>query len=80
MTDAERAELADYQREWGKLRTRVEFSIKQREQRLAAEMRGESLPFNPMELSDTEWGDVRLGIEAWEAVVQQRRRDNAARS
>lgn len=70
----EQAELAQHWKDWGRLRARVDDTIQRQEARLVAMLRGETLPVNPMELTDAEWDGVRLEIEAWDEVLARRRR------
>jgi hypothetical protein len=74
MTDEQRAELAEHQREWGRTKARVELSLQRGEERLGAMLRGESPLWNPMELTDAEWSDVRLELEAWGIVLSRKDR------
>jgi len=80
MTDEERAELAQHQRDWGRLRARMEYTMNRRQERFMALLRGERLPVNPVELSDAEWDDAMIELEAWDIVLSNRRKTHASRS
>lgn len=75
MTDEARAELAAHQKDFGRLKARVDYSLKRGEERIRAAMSGQPIPPpNPMELSDAEWDYVGAYVDAWDAVLTRKAR------
>ncbi|MBV9108497.1 MAG: hypothetical protein JO306_03720 [Gemmatimonadetes bacterium] len=72
LTEKERAELSREQTKFYEIQARIEYSLQRAEDRLAAMLRGENLPWDPMELTKAEWEDVCLQINAWEMTLNGR--------